>query len=799
MLDGKQSQTLEEQVQIENKYSTQGMMNYLEQVSRRPASETDYAKIMYRTYVEPLSLAIESVLSKPYKPYRELKELLDDIPYLTVAYIALHTIVEELSSTQLTLQQISVKVAKYIHTELLINSFKKQNPLYMEKLLESFKKTQTTSARHKSRVAMYTANKLGVSYDEWDNATALRVGATIVCIVAHNFDICKINRMKKGIKNINYVELTQTFREWAAKQSKEIARYKACKPPCIIPPKEWVSFDDGGYYTPEQQLTTKFVASMPRHWKDYRQHFTNIPKVVNAVNALQKTAWHINPTMLDVLIDVWENGGKCLPNKNPLEVPEFDLANGKDKADMTEEELQAFKEWKHEARGIYSAEKKRFGKALAISRTLSMAKDFAKYERIFFVYNTDFRGRIYCTSYGVSPQGADYSKGLLEFADGVKLTDRGIYWIKVHTANCYGVDKVPFDERVRWVEDNMPLILDVAKDPKNNTAWQEADKPFQFLRACLEIASIKALGDAHRSKLPVGVDGSCNGLQNFSALLRDPVGGMATNLVPCDRPNDIYQEVANVLIKKLQDEDTPLGRKLLTFGITRKLAKRPVMTLPYGSTKITCFKSICEYLEDTNYPGDITEAAKYLSPRLWDSIGETVIAAMKAMDWLKEVAGIISKEDKPIIWYSPSNFMVIQDKKKVQVKNRAVAIHLYGNIRLSCKYDTPVMDSRKNKNGISPNFIHSMDSSHLVFTINRCLDNDITQFACIHDDYGTYANDIDKLNRLLREEFINMYTNYDILGNIVKYYNNINIQLPNIPDKYTLDINNIINSKYFFC
>lgn len=802
MLDEEQlqiSNLIEKQVELENKYSMQGMTNYITQTQSRPASETDYAKIMYKTYVEPLALAIEKIFEKPLSRYKQMRELTEGLSYNAMAYITLHTMVEELSTANCTIQQLSLKVAKYIHTELLIQSFNKQNPLYMKKLLESFKHSQTNSPRHKSRVAMYTANKLDIEYNEWDNKTALNLGALLVMIVCNNFQIAKIVKIQKGIKKINYVDLTQDFKEWANKQTHEIAKLKVCKPPCIVPPKPWTGFDDGGYYTPEQQLTTKFVTTTPRHWKTYRKHFNNMPLVVSAVNALQNTAWHINETMLDVLTDVWENGGKCLPNKNPLEVPAFDLANGKAKADMTEEELQAFKEWKSEAREIYTQEKKRFGKALAISRTLSLAKDYASYDRIYFVYTADFRGRLYASSYGISPQGADYSKGLLEFAEGVPLTERGIYWIKVHTANCYGIDKVSFDDRVKWVDDNMQLILDVAKDPKNNISWQEADKPFQFLRACLEIYAIKAVGASHRSKLPVGVDGSCNGLQNFSALLRDPIGGKATNLVPDNKPNDIYQEVANVLINKVKEDGSQLGKELLEFGITRKMAKKPVMTLPYGSTKITCFKSICDYLEDNGYTGDVNKAARYLSPKLWDSIGEIVVAAMQAMDWLKKTASIICKANQPIMWYSPTNFLVIQDKKVSKVQHHAIIINLLGKIKLSCKFDTPVMDIIKNKNGISPNFIHSMDSSHLVFTINKCLDNGIKQFACVHDDYGTYANDIDKLNIILREEFINIYSNYNILQDIVNYYKDKDIILPELPNTYNLDINIVKDSKYFFC
>ena len=43
------------------------------------------------------------------------------------------------------------------------------------------------------------------------------------------------------------------------------------------------------------------------------------------------------------------------------------------------------------------------------------------------------------------------------------------------------------------------------------------------------------------------MDGSCNGLQNFSAMLRDEVGGKAVNLIPSDKPQDVYMEVVKSL------------------------------------------------------------------------------------------------------------------------------------------------------------------------------------------------------------------------------------------------------------
>ena len=38
------------------------------------------------------------------------------------------------------------------------------------------------------------------------------------------------------------------------------------------------------------------------------------------------------------------------------------------------------------------------------------------------------------------------------------------------------------------------------------------------------------------SRLPVQIDGSCNGLQHYAALGRDARGGGAVNLLPSERP-----------------------------------------------------------------------------------------------------------------------------------------------------------------------------------------------------------------------------------------------------------------------
>ena len=57
--------------------------------------------------------------------------------------------------------------------------------------------------------------------------------------------------------------------------------------------------------------------------------------------------------------------------------------------------------------------------------------------------------------------------------------------------------------------------------------WLSADEPWQCLLSCRELATAMRNPEgpeAFLSRLPVHQDGSCNGLQHYAALGRDPVG-----------------------------------------------------------------------------------------------------------------------------------------------------------------------------------------------------------------------------------------------------------------------------------
>ena len=341
--------------------------------------------------------------------------------------------------------------------------------------------------------------------------------------------------------------------------------------------------------------------------------------------------------------------------------------------------------------------------------------------------------------------------------------------------------------------------MDFAADHVSNSGWRDADTPLQFLAWCFEYAEWKTNPHTFVSHLPVGMDGSCNGLQNFSAMLRDEVGGKATNLVPSPLPNDIYQMVADVAalaLRRAEPDENGYRDKWLKHGINRTLVKRSVMTLPYGSTRFSCSDFIVgDYLkmgkatefEKTEY----NKAAQYLSHFVWDAIGEVVVKAREAMVWLQKGAKqVIKNGDETIRWVSPSGFPVIQSY--MQRSEHQIRTNLCGTAMLKLHKDTDNPDANRHRNGVAPNFIHSYDAAHLHLVAVAAKAEGM-QLAMIHDDYGTHAADAQRFYNIIRETFVAMYERVNPLEEFAAQYD-----LPEPPTKGYLNLRDVLSSPYFF-
>jgi len=648
-------------------------------------------------------------------------------------------------------------------------------------------------------------------------------------------------------KTTNYFEIvegevhpTLIFLDgWQRNEKAMIHRsFRNC--PTIIPPAPWNDLSGGGYYGALRKNTSLLRSEVVKHRdRDWETAIyaacldhADLSDVMEAINAIQETPWRINSEVVQVLKAVIDSKGGWagIPAIEPLprlhELP---------KGTYTEEDLKRHKE---KAVERVHQETVRKSKAFRILGTIRTAEEFSKYDAIYFPHNMDFRGRVYAIS-NFGPQGDDVNKGLLLFADvpPVKSWD-DIKWLKIHGANLAGIDKVSFAEREQWIDDHEAQIIESAKDPLNYRWWAEQDdSSWQLLAFCFEWKRFKEYLQDHNDDpsgfvtgLVISFDGTCSGLQHFSAILRDPIGGSEVNLVPGPKPNDIYQTVADKVNEILKqdavngspDEEvtTKEGNKYLkygtkslaqqwfAFGVTRKVTKKPVMTLAYGATEYgyrgQIYEDTIKPAKDEGKGGVFVapfQAARYLAKLIWETVQIVVVKAAECMRWLRKVARIrCKKKGRPVSWFTPMGLPVQQGY--VKTKENDFNLRISGKFyRLYTHEPTREMNTRVQIARVAPNFIHSMDAAHLQATVLKAKNAGIRHYAMIHDSYGAPLAQAGLMFRTVREAFKEQYDKQDILGEFIKdQIDSIGekAEYPAPPKAGTLDIRQVLDSQYMF-
>jgi DNA-directed RNA polymerase len=151
------------------------------------------------------------------------------------------------------------------------------------------------------------------------------------------------------------------------------------------------------------------------------------------------------------------------------------------------------------------------------------------------------------------------------------------------------------------------------------------------------------------------------------------------------------------------------------------------MVLPYGGTFRSCMAYVREAVaekiaggKENPFGDQLGKATGFLSKLVWESIGDVVVAARTAMDWLQKCARVAAKHKVPLTWTTPSGFVAYQAYK--DYAHRRVKTKLQGSIvKLSLQEDGDKIDADRQALGISPNFVHSMDASAMMLTIDMAL------------------------------------------------------------------------------
>ena len=76
-----------------------------------------------------------------------------------------------------------------------------------------------------------------------------------------------------------------------------------------------------------------------------------------------------------------------------------------------------------------------------------------------------------------------------------------------------------------------------------------------------------------------------------------------------------------------------------------------------------------------------------------------------------------------------------------------------------------VVNSQKQASAFPPNFVHSLDATHMMLTALECRAQGLA-FASVHDSYWTHAGNIDQMNGIIRDTFIALHSS-DVLRGLL--------------------------------
>ena len=843
-----------EQLAIEKEYKSLAEVakrhNLTKDKERGDASSIPVGTALMKHKIRAVAEGVKSILNDLNKPKRGVRPayavILQDCQSLytqeeqdelvtLLAYIPFMVTIDSLMANERILNNITGRITKVLHDEMKYRAFCQARPDEVLSVETGLK--VRNDFHYKDYYLKHCLASLNFTWKEWDGADAKRLAAKLVELLIDLTGYFELTQGKNHKGNLmTEIIPTQAFLEMWQKNEEVLVSKAFRYTPTIIPPRPWDTVYTGGYYgdlVSEVSLLRRvsFAPNAPSSFhRDYAKKLAQLElkQVREAVNQIQNTPWKINQKVLEIAKWSADKNKELGGMPSFEELPEL----GRIEDDLPQEILEAHKRALTDRR---RREHRRKSKALRVLATLSVAKRFAGYERIYFPHNLDFRGRVYPIP-SFSPQGDDLTKGLIKLADTPPIQEESdIDWLMIHGANLAGVDKVSFSDRKQWVRDNEERILAVAEEPKSDFWWSDMDSPYQFLAFCFEWKRLNDYILAHGTPkgfitgVCIAFDGTCSGLQHYSAILRDEIGAAAVNLIPADKPNDIYARVADLVNQELEKdakEGTPdtteeredgstktllgtrtLARQWLTFGVNRSVTKRSVMTLPYGS-RAYGFKE--QLMEDIVEPAVLEGhgamftspyvASKYLADLIWEANQKVVVKAVEGMDWLQKINRKVVQKGQPITWVTPMGLPIQQAYMEYEIRD--VRIRMLGK-RMTMYNATPKgkIAKKEQGSGIAPNFIHSMDAAHLQLTTLNSSEKGIRHFAMIHDSYGTCAAQAGLLFQVVRESFVQMYSDHDVFENFLQdmqCYVSPRTKLPVPPEKGTLDLEAVRVSPYAF-
>ncbi|KAJ3417132.1 DNA-directed RNA polymerase [Chytridiales sp. JEL 0842] len=642
--------------------------------------------------------------------------------------------------------------------------------------------------------------------------------------------------------------------------------------PMLVKPRPWVTRNTGGYLNYHSDVVrynhnAEHVAYVKA--ADERGHLS---LVYESLDVLGSTAWTINEKIFDVARQLW-NTGEAIADLPPAELP----APPKKPDNWESLPVAERKAFMYKKRKMESDRRNAFSQRCDTNYKLEIARAFIG-ETFYFPHNLDFRGRAYPMAAHLTHMGNDLCRGLLKFATKKPLGANGLRWLKIQVASLAGHDKISFVDRERYTDEHLDDIIDSVDNPINGKRWWlKSDDPWQLLATAHEL--VEALRSPNplefESSIPVHQDGTCNGLQHYAALGGDVLGAAQVNLLPSEKPSDIYTAVAKRVDDRINESakgDCKISQRM-KGRVNRKLVKQTVMTSTYGVTFVGARQQVISRMREQPelYPftdQEILETSLKITHLIFDELGELFKGARALQAWLNTTARMVAKSvpmdtipaiqledaeflsklgalpspftvaraevregieneragaDEPVdvkpkeenslddllgaamddasvdelptaeeseqklaksseeaeealaeasaqaakldmvkkpekmcsvIWTTPLGLPIVQPYRVTKTK---IVNTMIQTVTVSDPSTPMPVNPMKQSTAFPPNFIHSLDATHMMLSAIACQRAGL-DFAAVHDSYWTHACDVDAMSSILRDAFVKLHS-----------------------------------------
>jgi len=555
--------------------------------------------------------------------------------------------------------------------------------------------------------------------------------------------------------------------------------------PLLTQPKRWQCDDEGriitrgGYHTINAPMVGRTTAAQRKLMRE-----VSMPVVAEAMNAMSQQPLAVFAPIVEMQRRAMSIGSEIgkLPPMCPPEKPMRPAAADGD-AEMR-------RIWRSQARKWWESVYEVVGRQVIHAECLHLCEGILRENdgRFWQDYVLDFRGRASVRCPSMTHYGYDAMRALTVSAVDKPMTERGVWWLKVHAANCWGkggLDKKSFRTRVAWVDEHASAIERAVRLGLDDDWWQQADDPWQFWQACMGLCEPEKWG----RRIFVGRDGTFNGMQHWAAITRDPVTAAMVNLTPSDEATDPrapYAEVAAAARELLP----PALAKL----VTTKVAKPPVMLKVYGVTAYGTAHNMHESLmKEHNLPDSLAgKVRKSLVAVIEQVMAGRMGNAVAMMRYVGDAAKQVAETGALAAWKTVLGFPVVQPYMRAY-KN----VTVLGKQLLMVDHEKPYPRSRKNGSAASPNFIHSVDGSHYMLT---AVDHARAGLPMIgqFDRFCTLPCDSDEGAAITNKAFVEVHK-ADPLGLFIE---SCRAAVPDLPDPPvatgSFDIEQVAKATYAF-